>query len=101
LRRTRAAAAATQDDGTQNLASLEDHIRFDHVDELAVELANEAIRSKINEILQDGTFALIHLAAQGGKIEAMRVLIDAGADLNLHSANGQMPLDLAYQCNQQ
>jgi ankyrin repeat protein len=103
-RRSRGATAPGDGEGTSILAILEDHIRFNHLDSLAEELAKDSaeLRSKINAIeVQGGTFALIHLAAQGGKIEAMQMLTDAGADFNLCSSDGQTPLDLAYQTNQQ
>jgi hypothetical protein len=40
-------------------------------------------------------FTALHLAAQGGRAEAIRLLLQAGADPSIRNNNGRTPLDVA------
>jgi ankyrin repeat protein len=66
--------------------------------------ANKGQAGAIREMLADSTgnlsaatrsgWSALHLAAVSGSVEAVRVLVDAGADLNVRNADGYTPLDL-------
>lgn len=83
----------------QEIVLLEEMIRFQRTDELAIELTKESIRENINKLNNGQT--LLHLACHVGNIPAIELLIDAGAQINKRSSDGHTPLDMAYNTNQQ
>lgn len=45
------------------------------------------------------TLQLLHLAIVGGKIDALRLLIERGADVNARNADGRLPLHDCFELN--
>jgi len=45
------------------------------------------------------TLPLLHLAIVGGKIDALRLLIERGADVNARNADGRLPLHDCFELN--
>lgn len=45
------------------------------------------------------TMPLLHLAIVGGKIDALRLLIERGADVNARNADGRLPLHDCFELN--
>jgi ankyrin repeat protein len=45
------------------------------------------------------TLRLVHLAIVGGKVDALRLLIERGADVNARNADGRLPLHDCFELN--
>lgn len=70
--------------------------------DLAAEMGSPDLVSRLLEkgLTSNGTekssgWTPLHFAATSGSLDTMRLLIDAGADVNAHDALGRTPLDLA------
>ena len=72
----------------------------DIIDERDIDALKEAIAAGIDLDARDALGeTLLHYAASWGGAESVRVLLDAGADVNVLSHNGQTPLFNVVVCN--